>query len=85
MMRIVLWIHAASVLVGYSLVLCVPARYWPSLLGSDRLGFHLASVLFHLAALGTVTGLGLMAARPPQSESVLLAISTVAAFALFFL
>ena len=79
-----LCLHAASVLAAYSLFglsYLVFAR--TGQMGTEKI--VVAATVVILAAVGSLTGLGLMLSRSGKSESVALGVSTVAALLLLFL
>jgi hypothetical protein len=88
MKKIMLWVHLASMVVtcsGYGLArLLLPGRVHPDATQA-AVEMTLGWTLPVLAAVALVSGFGSMAVRSGKSESVLLAISTIAAFVLFFL
>jgi hypothetical protein len=79
--RLSLYVHVASVLVGYLAVAgaCAFHAYpiWARI--------ALAEIMPICGVIGLATGLGQMAMRKGQDESILLAISTIAAFLLTLL
>jgi hypothetical protein len=86
--RLLLWLHFALLVLGYGLLGF--GRFYlgqmPLSLGTLLLLARLVVwTLRVVAALAFVTGLALMALRRGQSESITLAVSTVAAFLLLVL
>jgi hypothetical protein len=76
--KALLWLHIACVVLAY-LGIGVLFFLWPSVGYQDSVREVIHSVVFWLAAIGFVSGLGSMACRSGKSESVVLAASTIAA------
>jgi hypothetical protein len=78
--RVFLWLHVALLVLGYCLLGI--GRFAPL---SFAVAILLVWVIRVIAGFGLVTGLALMALRRGKSESITLAVSTVAAFVLLVL
>lgn len=82
--QITIGLHIAGVLTSY-FVLGLSYVVLPRTTNMNSLGVALMAVVVIMAATGFLTGLLMMIRRSGQSESLALAISTVAAFILLVL
>ncbi len=82
--RIVIGLHTVSVLIAYG-VLGLLWLFPQRTSHTGTLSVVARWIVVTFAASGFITGLALMAKRSGRSESIILAISTVAAFLLLFL
>jgi hypothetical protein len=84
--KVLLWTH-----IGCLVLACFGIGALVFLGPNRPVGHHdplrevISSVAFWLAAVSFVTGLGSMACRRGESESVVLAVSTIAALLVFFI
>jgi hypothetical protein len=79
----VLLLHLVSFSICVGLVGCVLGVIGPQT-HTRALDVGVATGFFAYGGLSFLTGLGSMALRPPNAESIWLAVSTIAAFLLFF-
>jgi hypothetical protein len=84
MSRKVLWLHIVSVVAAYALV-AIWYTALPATTNSEPQRTAATQVVAILAATGSLTGLGLMARRSGATESIALAVSTIAAVLLLIL
>jgi hypothetical protein len=79
--KTIIWLHVAFVLLAYCVTglsfLFIPKTTDP---GSQKL--WMASLVMLLAASGSILGIGLMLRLSGKSDSLVLAVSTIAAFML---